>query len=252
MDYPENFFEVPTPHIEAKKGDFADFVIMPGDPLRAEFIAENFLENAVCINRVRGMLAFTGEYKGKKISVMGHGMGCPSMGIYSFELFNHYDVKGIIRVGSCGAIAKNLKLRDVIIAQGCCTNSNYLAQFELPGDFSPLADYSLLEKAVNLAKEKGISYTVGNILTSDRFYDDSGSVYKWQKIGVLATEMETLALYANAARAGKKALALVTVSDFVTDNRTETTTSEERQTTFNDMISVALDTALANLVDLEG
>ncbi|GHU54184.1 purine-nucleoside phosphorylase [Clostridia bacterium] len=243
MHYPENFFAVPTPHIEANEGDFAPFVIMPGDPLRAKFIAENFLTDAKCVNEVRGMLAYTGQYQEKRISVMGHGMGCPSMGIYSYELFNHYDVQGIIRVGSCGGIAKNLKLRDVIIAQGCCTNSNYMAQFGLPGTFAPLADYELLEKAVTIAKENWVSYRVGNILTSDRFYDDGGSVGQWDKMGVLATEMETLALYANAARAGKQALALVTVSDFVTGHRTETTSSEERQKTFNDMIQIALDTA---------
>jgi purine-nucleoside phosphorylase len=241
--YPENFYTVPTPHIEAKKGDFAPFVIMPGDPLRAKFIAENFLSDVKCVNEVRGMLAYTGKYQGKSVSVMAHGMGCPSMGIYSFELFNHYDVQGIIRVGSCGGIAQNLKIRDVIIAQGCCTNSNYMAQFQLPGTFAPLADYSLLEKAVNTAKSAGISYYVGNILSSDRFYDDSCSVGEWDKMGVLATEMETLALYANAARSGKKALALLTVSDFVTHNRSETTSSEERQTTFNDMIKVALSIA---------
>ena len=231
-----------TPHINANKGDFAKTVLMPGDPLRAKYIAENFLENAVLVNEVRGMLAYTGYYNGKRVSVMGSGMGQPSIGIYSYELFNFFDVESIIRVGSCGSLQKDLHLRDLIFAQGACSNGNFVNQYKLPGAFSPIADFDLLSKAVTIAKEKGYNYNVGNVLTTDAFYDDSQSAILWQKMGVLAVEMEASALYMNALRAKKKALAILTVSDSLV-NPDENTSALERQTTFNDMIKIALEIA---------
>ena len=230
-----------TPHNNARKGDIAKTVLMPGDPLRAEFIAKNFLENAVCYNSVRGMLGFTGKYNGKDISVQGSGMGMPSMGIYSWELFNEYDVENIIRIGSCGAVADHVKLRDVIIGMGACTNSNYGAQFELPGTYAPVASFELLKKAAEAAEKHGASYHVGSILSSDTFYDDSNSTAKWQKMNVLGVEMEAAALYMNAARAGKNALCIVTVSDCPLKNLS--LPSEERQKSFTDMMEIALETA---------
>ncbi|NMA94551.1 MAG: purine-nucleoside phosphorylase [Clostridiales bacterium] len=229
---------VPTAHIEAKKGDIASTVIMPGDPLRAQFIAENFLEDAKCFNRVRGMLGFTGYYKGKKVSVMGHGMGVPSAGIYTYELFNFYDVDNIIRVGSAGGISDDIKLRDIVIAQGACTDSNYSRQYELPGIFAPIASYELLEKAVKLARERDLSIRVGNVFTSDIFYDKSEGLKKWQKLGVLAVEMEAAVIYMNAADAGKNALCICTISDLPFTG--EECTSEERQTTFTEMMELSL------------
>ncbi len=231
-----------TPHINANKGDFAKTVIMPGDPLRAKYIAENFLENAVLINEVRGMLAYTGYYKGKKVSVMGSGMGQPSIGIYSYELFNIFDVESIIRVGSCGSLQEDLHLRDLIFAQGACNNGNFANQYNLPGTFCPIADFNLLSKAVSVANENGYKFKVGNILSSDTFYDDSSSALSWKKMGVLGVEMEAAALYMNALRAKKKALAILTVSDSII-NPDEITTALERQTTFNDMIKIALEIA---------
>ena len=231
-----------TPHINANKGDFAKTVLMPGDPLRAKYIAENFLKNAVLVNEVRGMLAYTGYYNGKRVSVMGSGMGQPSIGIYSYELFNFFDVESIIRVGSCGSLQKDLHLRDLIFAQGACSNGNFANQYKLPGAFSPIADFGLLSKAVTVAKEKGYNYKVGNVLTTDAFYDDSQSAILWQKMGVLAVEMEASALYMNALRAKKKALAILTVSDSLV-NPDENTSALERQTTFNDMIKIALEIA---------
>ncbi|MBO7187951.1 MAG: purine-nucleoside phosphorylase [Clostridia bacterium] len=231
-----------TPHINANKGDFAKTVIMPGDPLRAKYIAENFLENAVLINEVRGMLAYTGYYNGKKVSVMGSGMGQPSIGIYSYELFNIFDVESIIRVGSCGSLQEDLHLRDLIFAQGACNNGNYANQYNLPGTFCPIADFNLLSKAVSVANENGYKFKVGNILSSDTFYDDSSSALSWKKMGVLGVEMEAAALYMNALRAKKKALAILTVSDSII-NPDEITTALERQTTFNDMIKIALEIA---------
>lgn len=228
-----------TPHNEAKKGDIAKFVLMPGDPLRAKFIAETYLENPVCFNTVRGMLGYTGTFEGKRISVMGSGMGMPSMGIYSYELFNFYDVDAIVRIGSAGGIAEKVKLRDVVIAMGTCTDSNYGAQYRLPGVFAPTADFGLLERAVSLAKEKNVPYHVGNLVSSDLFYGDyAGSLTDWKKMGVLAVEMEAAALYMNAARAGKKALAIATVSDLPLTG--EATTPEERRTTFTQMMEIAL------------
>ena len=232
---------IPTPHIEAKKGDFADTVLMPGDPLRAKFIAETYLEDCKQINSVRGMLGYTGFYKGKKVSVMGSGMGQPSIGIYSYELFNFYDVKTIIRIGSCGSLDKDLHVKDLIIAMGACTNGNYASQYRLPGTFAPIADFDLVKRAVELCEEKGVNYKVGNILSSDTFYDDSNSTLDWAKMGVLGVEMECAALYCNAARAHKKALCICTVSDSLVND--EITTSEERRTSFTKMMEIALELA---------
>lgn len=233
---------IPTPHITAKYGDFADTVLMPGDPLRAKYIAENFLENAVLVNNVRGVNGYTGYYKGKRVSVMASGMGQPSIGIYSYELFNFYDVKAIIRIGSCGSFDKDLHVRDIIIAQGACTNGNYASQYNLPGTFAPIGDFGLIKRASELCEEKGINYKVGNILSSDMFYDDANSGMVWSKMGVLGVEMESAALYCNASRAGKKALCICTVSDsFIYPE--ENTTAEERQNSFTKMMEIALELA---------
>ncbi|HZJ57910.1 MAG TPA: purine-nucleoside phosphorylase [Clostridia bacterium] len=232
---------LPTPHNKARMGEIAPTVIMPGDPLRAKFIAENYLEDARCFNDIRGMLGFTGFYKGLRVSTMGHGMGIPSVGIYTYELFNFYGVENIIRVGSAGGIRDDVKLRDIVIAMGACTNSNYALQYGLPGAFAPIADYSLLERAVSTAVQKDLEIKVGNIFTSDTFYDDSESLGKWKQMGVLAVEMEAAALYMNAAKAGKNALCICTISDLPFTG--EACTSEERQTTFTQMIELALDIA---------
>lgn len=229
--------KIPTPHIGAKAGEIAETVIMAGDPLRAKFMADNFLDDAVQFNNVRGMLGFTGTYKGKRVSVMGHGMGIPSIGIYTYELFNFYDVKTIIRVGSVGSINKDLHVGDLLIAMGACTNSNYGAQYELPGVFAPIADYDLLRGAVEACESKGYKYKVGNVLSSDTFYSDNPHTDKWIQMGVLGVEMEASALYMNAARAGKRALVILTVSDHILTG--EATTAEERQTTFTKMMEVA-------------
>ena len=233
---------IPTPHITAKLGDFADTVLMPGDPLRAKFIAENYLENAVLVNSVRGVNGYTGYYKGKRVSVMASGMGQASMGIYSYELFNFYNVKTIIRIGSCGAIDGDLKLRDIVIGMGACTNSNYASQFELPGTFSAIADFELVQKATEICKRGNIRYKVGNILSSDTFYDDSNGTLKWSKMGVLGVEMEAYALYCNALRANKKALCICTVSDSIVHPK-EVTSAEERQSSFTKMMEIALELA---------
>ncbi len=233
---------IPTPHINAKAGDIAETVLMPGDPLRAKFIAETYLENAVCFNQVRNMLGYTGFYKGKKVSVMGSGMGIPSIGIYSFELFNFYEVQNIIRIGSAGALADNVKVRDIVIAMGASTNSNYANQFRTPGTLAPVADFGLLRKAVEAAESKKLSVVVGNILSSDTFYDDNTQANDlWKRMGVLAIEMESAALYLNAARAGKKALGIFTISDHIYTH--EALSAEERQTSFTDMMEVALECA---------
>lgn len=214
---------------------------MPGDPLRSKFIAENFLEDAVLVNNVRGVQGYTGYYKGKRVSVMASGMGQPAIGIYSYELFSVYDVKNIIRVGTCGSFDPDLHIRDIIIAQGACTNGNYAAQYQLPGTFCPIASYDLLEKAVNAARATGVNFKVGNVFSSDMFYDDANSGMMWAKMGVLGVEMESAALYCNAARLHKNALCILTVSDsLVTD---EITTPEERQKSFSDMIGIALEIA---------
>ena len=233
---------VPTPHISAKLGDFAKTVLMPGDPKRAKFIAENYLENAVLVNDVRGVQGYTGYYKGKRVSVMASGMGQPSIGIYSYELFNFYDVDAIIRVGSCGSFSKDLHVRDIIVAQGACTNGNYASQYNLPGTFCPIADFDLVRRAAEECEKLGVNYRVGNILSSDMFYDDADSGMQWAKMGVLGVEMESAALYCNAARAGKKALCICTVSDsFIYPE--ENTTAEERQNSFTKMMEVALSLA---------
>ena len=227
-----------TPHNRAQKGEIAKTVLMPGDPLRAKFIAENYLENAVCFNDVRGIQGYTGTYRGKRVSVMASGMGMPSIGIYSYALYRFYDVDAIIRVGSAGALQKELQLYDIVLAQGACTDSNYAKQYSLPGTFAPIADFSLLQKASAAAKEKKIRYRVGNVLSSDLFYNDAGNTLDWAKMGVLCVEMESAALYMNAARLGKKALSVLTISDSLVSG--EETTSEERERSFSDMIELAL------------
>lgn len=227
----------PTPHIGAKLGDIAETVIMAGDPLRVKLMAEKYLENPVCFNEVRGMLGFTGTYKGKRVSVMGHGMGMASIGIYTYELYNFYDVKTIIRVGSAGSINKDLHVGDLALAMGCCTNSNFAAQYELPGVFAPIADFGLLRAAVDSCEKLGYKYMVGNVVSSDMFYSENPHTDKWINMGVLAVEMEIAALYMNAARAGKRALGLLTISDHILTG--EATTAEERQNTFTKMMDVA-------------
>lgn len=229
--------KTPTPHIGAKYGEIAKTVIMAGDPLRAKFMAENFLENPVQFNNVRGMLGFTGTYEGKPVSVMGHGMGCPSIGIYTYELFNFYDVETVIRVGSAGSINHDLKLGNLVIAQGACTNSNFVIQYELPGTFAPIANFDLVRGAVETCERMGIPYKVGNVLSSDLFYVENAHNDKWMNMGVLAVEMEAAALYMNAARAGKRALTICTISDHILTG--EATSAEERQTTFTNMMKVA-------------
>ena len=231
---------VPTPHISAAMGDFAKTVLMPGDPLRAKFIAENYLDNAVLVNNVRGVNGYTGYYKGKRVSVMASGMGQPSIGIYSYELFNFYDVDSIIRIGSCGSLDKDLHIRDIVIAQGACTNGNYINQYSLPGTFAPIADFNLIKKAVEECEKKKVNYKIGNILSSDMFYDESNSTLQWAKMGVLGVEMEAAALYCNALRAGKKALCICTVSDSLVNQEKETT-ALERQNSFTNMIEIALE-----------
>ncbi len=233
---------IPTPHIEAKQGDFAKTVLMPGDPKRAEYIAKTYLTDCKLVNDVRGIKGFTGYYKGKRVSVMASGMGQPSIGIYSYELFAFYGVENIIRVGSCGSFDKDLHARDIIIAMGACTNGNFNSQYRLPGTFSPIASYDLLESAVKHTREKGVNFKVGNILSSDTFYDDANSGLEWAKMGVLGVEMESAALYATAARLSKNALAILTVSDsFIYPE--ENTTSEEREKSFNQMMEIALEVA---------
>ena len=215
---------------------------MPGDPLRAKFIAENFLEDAVLVNNVRGVNGYTGYYKGKRVSVMASGMGQPSIGIYSYELFNFYDVKTIIRIGSCGSFHEDLHVRDIIVAMGACTNGNYAMQYGLPGTFAPIADFDLVRRAAETCEKLGARYKVGNIFSSDIFYDESNSGMEWAKMGVLGVEMESAALYCNAARAGKKALCICTVSDsFI--HPEENTTAEERQNSFTKMMEIALELA---------
>ena len=233
---------IPTPHITAKYGDFAKTVLMPGDPLRAKFIAENFLTDPVLVNNVRGVNGYTGTYHGKRVSVMASGMGQPSIGIYSYELFNFYGVEKIIRVGSCGSFVEDLHVRDLILAQGACTNGNYAKQYNLPGTFCPIADFGLLRRAADVCEREGLRYKVGNIFSSDMFYDDSNSGMQWAKMGVLGVEMESAALYCNAARAGKKALCICTVSDSFLHPE-ENTTAEERQNSFTAMMKVALEIA---------
>lgn len=232
---------IPTPHNNAKAGDIAKKVLMPGDPLRAKYIAETYLENPVCFNTVRNMLGFTGTYKGKEVSVMGGGMGMPSMGIYSYELFNFYDVDKIIRIGSAGALQEDVNVMDVVLAIGACTDSNYGHQYGLPGTFAPTASYELLAKAAEAAKTLGTPVRVGNVVSSDVFYGEGGNTKNdaWKKMGVLCAEMECAALYMNAARAGKQALGILTISDHI--YREEAISAEARQTSFNKMMEIALE-----------
>lgn len=230
---------VSTPHISAAAGDFAKTVLMPGDPLRAKFIADNYLEDVREVTAVRNMLGFTGTFKGKPVSVMGSGMGMPSMGIYSYELFDRYGVENIIRIGSAGSMRKDVRVMDLVIAQAACTDSNWASQYNLSGTFAPIADFGLLRRAVDQAEKQGVRYAVGNILSQDAFYHDDPHVTEgWKKMGVIAVEMETAALYMNAARLGKKALAMFTVSDSLVTG--EALSAEERQTGFRSMMEVAL------------
>ena len=240
----------PTPHIKATPDDFGKTVLMPGDPLRAKYIAENFIKDAKLVNNVRGIQGYTGTYDGVKVSVMASGMGMPSMGIYSYELFNFFGVENIMRIGSAGAMQKNINLRDIVIAQGACTDSRYAHQFALPGDFAPIASYKMLRTCADIAQETGLSYHVGNIVSSDCFYGDQEglperetTLAKWSKMGVMAVEMEAAALYMNAARAGKNALAICTISDHLITG--EALDAEARQNSFTQMMELALRTAAA-------
>lgn len=230
----------PTHHIGAAPGEFARTVLMPGDPLRAAYIAETYLENVKQVNEIRCMYAYTGTYKGKPVSVMAHGIGSPSMAVHAYELYQLYDVENIIRVGTTGGLAPELKLRDIIIAMGACYDTSYIKQFHLEGTFSAIPSFSLLKKAVESAQALGIGYQVGNILSTDVFYPkDPASQTRWMEMGILSVEMETAALYITAAAAGKNALSLLTVSDHIV--RGEKTTAEERQNSFTNMMEVALE-----------
>ena len=231
-----------TPHIAAEAGAFAKTVLMPGDPLRSEFIAKTFLTDPQLVNDVRGVHGYTGTYHGKRVSVMASGMGQPSIGIYSYELFSFFGVENIIRVGSCGSFHESIHVRDIILAMGACTNGNYASQYRLPGTFCPIADYGLLKKAADECERIGARYAIGNIFSSDTFYDDAGSGMEWAKMGVLGVEMESAALYCNAARLGKKALCICTVSDSLIHPE-ENTTAEERQKSFTQMMEIALNIA---------
>ncbi|MBO5145277.1 MAG: purine-nucleoside phosphorylase [Lachnospiraceae bacterium] len=234
---------VTTPHINAEKDAFGKTVLMPGDPLRSRFIAENFLENAKLVNNIRGIQGYTGTYKGTRISVMASGMGMPTIGIYSYELFHFFDVENIMRIGSTGALQEKVKVRDIVFGMGACTNSNYANQYGLGGTFAPIASYPLLREAIAQADKLGAAYHVGNILSSDVFYNDNGKANEgWQKMGVLCVEMEAAALYMNAARCGKNALAILTVSDSMVTG--EETTAQERQNSFTQMMEIALNTAV--------
>jgi len=240
---------MPTPHISSQLGEIAKTVLMPGDPLRSKFIAETYLENPVLVNDVRGVQGYTGKWKGVPVTVMASGMGIPSIGIYSWELYNIYGVENIIRIGSAGGLRPELNLLDIVVGMGTSTDSNYAHQYNLQGTYAPTADYTLLSNAVAAADERGYKVTVGNILSSDNFYSPEGcdSPDKWRDMGVLAIEMEAAGLYMTAARAGKRALALCTISDHI--YKTGILTSEERRTSLTKMVEIALDTAvkMANL-----
>jgi len=232
-----------TAHINGTPKDFGSTVLMPGDPLRAKMIAEKYLENAVLVNNIRGIQGYTGTYKGKRVSVMASGMGMPSMGIYSYELFSSFDVNNIIRVGTAGAIKEDIHIRDIVIGMGCSTDSNFAFNYNLPGTYAPLCSYEAMSKCVESAKEMGANYHVGNLLSSDVFYyDDETVIGRWAKMGILAIEMEGAALYMNAARFNKNALVICTISNHLLTG--EETTTEERQNSFGDMITLALETAL--------
>jgi purine-nucleoside phosphorylase len=231
-----------TPHNTAKPGDIASTVLMPGDPLRAKFIVDTYLTDVTCFNTVRNMFGYTGWYHGKKVSVMGSGMGMPSIGIYAYELFQFYGVERIMRIGSAGALSDEVHVRDIVIGMGACTNSNFADQYRLPGTFAPIADFDLVRRAAEECEKAGVNYKVGNIFSSDIFYDEANSGMDWAKMGVLGVEMESAALYCNAARAGKKALCICTVSDsFIYPE--ENTTAEERQNSFTAMMKIALNLA---------
>ena len=233
---------IKTPHINAEEGAFAKTVLMPGDPLRAKYIAETYLENPRLVTSVRNMFGYTGTYKGKEISVMGSGMGMPSIGIYSYELFSFFGVENIVRIGSAGAYSDKLKVRDIVIGMGACTNSNYAHQYNLKGSFAPIADYELMQKAINIANEQGTPVVIGNVLSSDPFYDaDPTARDRWKEMGVLCVEMEAAALYMNAAKLGKKALCICTISDHLYTG--EELSAEDRQVTFNKMMEIALELA---------
>ncbi len=235
--------KLPTPHIEANLGEIEKTVIMPGDPLRAKFIADNFLENVKCFNTVRNILGFTGTYNGKAVSVMASGMGMPSMGIYSYELFNFYNVENIIRIGTAGALHDGIKLMDLVLASGACTDSNYAQQFGLNGSFAPIASFNLLQKAFQIASENKLNVKVGNVLSTDVFYhDNQQAMLSWRKMGVLAVEMEAAALYMNAARSHKNALCLLTISDHIFKDN-ESLTAKERQESLGQMIKLSLELA---------
>lgn len=240
----------PTPHINCTPSDFAKTVLMPGDPLRAKFIAETFLESPRLVNNVRGIQGYTGRFEGEKISVMASGMGMPSIAIYSHELYSAFGVENIVRIGSAGAMQKNIRVRDIVLGAGACTNSRMAESFRLPGTFAPIASYDLLRIAVEESEKMGLRYHVGNLLSSDTFYNDEEglrpdetSLALWGKMGVMAVEMEAAALYMNAARYGKRALCICTISDHILTG--EETTSQQRQTAFTDMMQVALDVAVA-------
>ncbi|MBQ4353330.1 MAG: purine-nucleoside phosphorylase [Clostridia bacterium] len=233
-----------TPHNTAARGDFAKTVLMPGDPLRAKFVAENFFTDARLVNNVRGIQGYTGTYKGCPVSVMASGMGIPSIGIYSYELYHTYDVDNIIRIGSAGSMQEHIHVRDIVFGMSACTNSNYVSQFGLHGTYAPTASYALLSAAVSAAQERGVRWHVGSLLSSDTFYNEDAAEANegWRKMGVMAVEMESAGLYINAARAKKNALAICTISDHLLTG--EETTAEERQTTFTSMMEIALETAV--------
>lgn len=234
---------MPTPHISTKKEEIAKTVIMPGDPLRSKFIAETFLENPVLVNNIRGVQGYTGTYKGTRVTTMASGMGIPAIGIYSYELYNFYDVQNIIRVGTAGGIADGIGLRDIVAGMSSATNSAFAGQYELPGLMPPTASYELLKLSDETAAELGIKLKVGSLVSNDTFYDDNkGAMQKWKKMGVLAVEMESAGLYLTAARLGKRALAICTISDMVLTG--EQCTPEERQTAFTGMMEIALNMAV--------
>ncbi len=232
-----------TPHINASVGDFAKTVLMPGDPLRSKFIAENFLEGAKLVNNVRSVQGYTGLYKGERVSVMASGMGMPSIGIYSYELFKFFGVENIIRIGSCGGLSESVKMRDIIVGMGACTTSNFAVQYSLEGTFAPIGSYNIMKTVIEEAERIGARYKVGNLLSSDIFYNaNPAASQKWTDMGVLGVEMEAAALYMTAAYCKKNALAICTVSDHLLTG--ESTTAEERQTSFTEMMEVALNTAI--------
>lgn len=233
----------PTPHIDARPGDFAKTVLLPGDPQRAQFLAEHYLQDARLVNNVRGVQGYTGTFEGVPVSVMASGMGMPSMGIYSYELYRFFGVKNILRIGSAGALSRDIRVRDIVLGMGACTNSRFAHQYGLPGTFAPIASYPLLRVCANEAERQGISVHIGNLLSSDTFYDaDPAAAGKWAGMGVLATEMEAAALYLTAAQCGGRALAICTVSDHILTG--ESTTAEERRATFTQMMELALRTAM--------